>query len=469
MMRGITLHRSEGEMLRRPCSILIAVALALSPGLFAVAGESISPPLKSVAAPTPLKLVTRDGRVFQGQVVAWNRSRLVVEQEGGKRVELQWSDLFASTVFDTYRRTMDSRDPQQWLELGRLLRQLPGGGDHAESALTVAELLDGALADAAAEVRAMPDPPEDAIATAVAAPRPPTPAFEPGPLDAPTDKIGRAAAAADTYTWGDLNPLTHAIHIQNARDFADEVARTLGVRLAEVETEHFLYFTNVPPQQTFHSPRLLDQMYDKACELYGVPRGARLFKGKASVFMFANQQQLKAYTQHFGGPAWAAGFCQTLGDGSVRIVMYQNPDRGYTIHTMLHETAHGVNWRYRSPVPLPPWLEEGIAEWVAANTTGNFRYVRANRRVAADHVRNAWQLGDALFEPPGIQQQWEYGLAYAMVDHLIARDRRAFVELVDRIKDGEDWEDALHNTFRLRSNELLARIGQSIGVPELRR
>src|SRR5690606_16335176 len=107
------------------------------------------------------------------------------------------------------------------------------------------------------------------------------------------------------------------------------------------------------------------------------------------VFMFATQEQLKQYVEHFGGHAWAAGFCQTAGNGSVRIVMFQGDDQGYTTQTMLHETGHGVNWRYRAPVPLPPWIEEGVAEWVASNTTGNFRYVKAKRRIGVEHVRQS--------------------------------------------------------------------------------
>jgi hypothetical protein len=41
--------------------------------------------------------------------------------------------------------------------------------------------------------------------------------------------------------------------------------------------------------------------------------------------------------------------------------------------------------------------------------------------------------------------------------------------MVNRIKDGEPWDAALQQTFRLTPDELITRFGQTIGVTNLRR
>src|SRR5690606_29827200 len=108
--------------------------------------------------------------------------------------------------------------------------------------------------------------------------------------------IAAVDAAGRSPTWGDFPLEREAAYLAETQREADTVAATLGVKLTRVETNHFLYYTNVPPERTYHSPRLLDQMYDKACDLYGLPRGTKLFKGKCPIYMFASREDLQRFT-----------------------------------------------------------------------------------------------------------------------------------------------------------------------------
>lgn len=449
-------------------TITLAAGLALAQAAPAPTAPTHEPaPPTPLAEPVGVKLVTRGGVVTQGEAVAFNTELAVVRLESGAEERVPWSSLFPAGVFQTYRQLMDQKDAQQWLELGRLLRALPGGGEHSDSALQVAEMLDAKLKEDVAAVRAIEAPPESA---ARVEPR----VQGSAPLSAAALRAADAAAPAEgpavdlaQFTWGSASALEQQVFIEEAKLFGAHVAEKLGVQFTAIETKYFIYYTSLPPNMVYQSPLILDQMYDKACELYHIPKGANIFKGKCIVFMFATQGQFKKYVEAFGGHAWAAGFCQNSSTGEVRIVMFQGEDRGYTTQTMLHETVHGVNWRYRRPMVMPPWVEEGVAEWVASNTTGNFRYVNAKKRIGVEHLRQTKQLGASLFEG-GISETWQYGVSYDLVNTLIGRDKDKFVGFINAIKDGQPWEWALQEHYGWTVPDLLEKYGRAIGVPELK-
>ena len=56
------------------------------------------------------------------------------------------------------------------------------------------------------------------------------------------------------------------------------------------ETEHFLFVSNIPPQQVGPYIASLDRMYDWMCQLYGVPRDHKVWLGgKVPIFAFLEQ------------------------------------------------------------------------------------------------------------------------------------------------------------------------------------
>lgn len=438
------------------------------------------------AEPTPLprpivsSFVTRAGETINGEIIAADTAALLVRSGDAVPLRVEWTALPPETTFRLWRQALGETDAGRWIELGRTLKLTPGGVEMSAKALEVAVLLDPATGPRADEVRAMPELPAESVESAAPQDLP----GEQSRPQAPPSNLGSWLALPDAaqmrrsgHTWGDVEGPAAEAAIAQAKAEAAEVEKGLGIKLTLVETEHFLYFTNVPPERTYHSPRLLDQMYDKACDLYGITRGTRLFKGKCPVYMLADRAEFIRFTQVFGGPAWAAGFCQQSTDGSVRIVMFQGEERGYTTHTMLHETMHGVSWRYRAPQFLPPWVEEGVAEWIATNTTGDRRYSLAKRNLGIARLRENPSLGVGMLGAPassdnpggGISEAWQYGIAYDMVATLQKRDPQAFVAFVNALKDGTDVAVAMHDHFGVSFDEFLSRYGRSIGVPNLTR
>ncbi len=79
---------------------------------------------------------------------------------------------------------------------------------------------------------------------------------------------------------------------------------------------------------------------------------------------------------------------------------------------------------------------------------------------------------------------WQYGAAASITDFLLNYDPGAkpgksaakakgtatvnrYRKLIDGIKDGLTWEDALHEAYGLTPAELARAYGQSIGIPDL--
>ena len=78
----------------------------------------------------------------------------------------------------------------------------------------------------------------------------------------------------------------HADALAKSREMVDEVVSLFpGTQL--VETNRFLFVSNIPPQQVGPYIASLDKMYDWMCQLYGVPRDHKVWLGgKAPIFAF---------------------------------------------------------------------------------------------------------------------------------------------------------------------------------------
>ena len=159
---------------------------------------------------------------------------------------------------------------------------------------------------------------------------------------------------------------------QHASAFARQLALVKQTRelfpgraLRSVETRFFLFLTDATPRQIDPLITRLDAMYAKLCEAYVLPPTRNIWLGKCLVVLF----QAKSDLRHFESILMnhrdqrARGYCQYLPDGRVIISGYQG-DSGF-VRTMVHETAHGFQYRYLSSVSAPSWLDEGLAEWVA--------------------------------------------------------------------------------------------------------
>ena len=272
--------------------------------------------------------------------------------------------------------------------------------------------------------------------------------------------------------WPRLSAEEHAAQVAELEAFVTRV-RQVFPALQLSSTHEFLVASDMPAGRLAPFQAALDSMHDSLCDLYGIPRGEPVWRGKCLVFVFEKQADFAAFEGRFMEAALPAAFgvCHQRSDGRVVMACYSGDDASAFAHMLVHETSHGFNHRWKSPVAFPNWLNEGIAEWVGTQVVPACQQVPLKEAKALEYMRTTGSVGPGFFDdrPTAHIQQVQYGIASGLVKMLVTRDRKKFAAFVGGVKEGQGVEEALQNTFRASLGDLLKAYGQSVGVPTLSR
>ncbi len=381
---------------------------------------------------------------------------------------MAWADLSANGVYVTYQALMDKVSGRDWLALGSILLALPDGRAQGDSALQVAVLLDESLAAEADAVRAAAPPQAEsgiqADATGPADRRDSSMAGSPEPL---AISVG-PRHDADGVTWGDVDAARVAELVAMEKAIAQRVSEKLGLELNLIETDYFLFYTDLPPKEAYEWQRLLDLMYQRVSYLLEIPEGVNVFKGKALVFFFKDKQGFVDFEREFyqNSVTYEAGICHQHFSGEVRIAFYQIDDEPQLRQVMVHEAAHGVVHRFRSPRRIDSWLNEGIAEWTAYSVINYKQPFKWKKQQSAEAVKQAGRIDPAFFSDQDFKPDF-YGTSLAMVELLLRRGRPKFIAFIHGIKDGLTWQESLAEHYDMSPDELVRAYGRSIGARDL--
>jgi len=272
--------------------------------------------------------------------------------------------------------------------------------------------------------------------------------------------------------WPPLSAAEHAAQVAELEAFVAEVRQAFP-RLQAGRTHEFLVATDIPAGQMAPFLASLDAMHDFLCDLYGIPRGQPVWKGKCLVVAFLGRDDFLAFEGRFMNTQAgdAHGLCHQRSDGRVVMACHRGDDASAFAHMLVHETSHGFNHRWMSPVGLPNWLNEGIAEWVGMQVVPACRQVPLKEAQAVDFLRARGDPGPDFFSdaPDHHIEAVQYGIASGLVKFLAARDRGRFAAFVQGVKEGQGVEESLRQSFRASLDELVAAYGTAIGVPGLKR
>ena len=268
--------------------------------------------------------------------------------------------------------------------------------------------------------------------------------------------------------WPVLGADEHAAEVAALEAFAARVTEVFP-DLRTTQTHEFIVVTDVPEQQIAASTAALDGMHDVLCDLYGIPRGEPVWKGKCLVFAFLDEEDFIAFERRFMGTVIRGpnGLCHQQDDGRVVMACHRGDDPATFAHLLVHETSHGFNHRWVSPVKLPNWLNEGIAEWVGSKLVASCNQVPLKEAQALAFMRRRGTLGADFFTAANIDPI-QYGIASGMVRFLADRDLKRFGALVRAIKEGVPADEALRDAFGVTTVELAAAYGQALGIPGLK-
>jgi hypothetical protein len=268
--------------------------------------------------------------------------------------------------------------------------------------------------------------------------------------------------------WPELAREAHAAEVARLEAFVEAVQSAFPA-LELHATHEFLVATDIPQREIGPYLANLDSMHDLLCDLYGIPRGEPVWKGKCLVFAFRQEDDFHAFEARFmqaAIPRGVHGLCHQATDGRVVMACHRGNDLDAFAHMLVHETSHGFNHRWMSPERIPNWLNEGLAEWVGTQVVPQSRQVPAKEAQARAFMQQTGSLGPGFLTAPNIQPI-QYGIASQLVKFLVARDRKKFAEFVRGIKEGMTAEESLQAAFQGTLADLVAAFGKAIGAPGL--
>jgi hypothetical protein len=279
---------------------------------------------------------------------------------------------------------------------------------------------------------------------------------------------GKPAEKPNAPAWPELTDAEEKAALAAHKEFLERVAsRFAPLTMQTRETRYFLLLSALPPQHTAMVASHLDAAHAQLCKAFGIKNGDKVWRGKCPVVVFLRPDYFAEFEREFFQrtdiPPQVQGLAHQDSRGDVVVSCYCGADPAYFAGVLVHEMTHGFTHRYKSPERLPAWLDEGIADWSAMAAVPVNKAARGRVRDAVLMARKTRSLGGDFFTSPRISGL-QYGIAAGMVDFMLRSNPKAFGTMIDGIKSGEAWEDALKQSYGVTPPELAARYGMSVGI-----
>lgn len=275
----------------------------------------------------------------------------------------------------------------------------------------------------------------------------------------------RRIGDADPRFWGPLteNQRSEAISAlkKTARKSADDLKHPLHL----CESKCFLLYSDVSENDASRYSSLLERVHAKLIEMFGLEKTENVFRGKALVFIFARIEDYHLFERLCENvdPGGSYGMTHCFGDGLVHMAFYRYPSDSQFNHLLAHETVHGFLHRYRSPVYVVSWVNEGLADSLASELVPNKRRNKMTRGlVRAGLDQHGCALGD-FFTARQIDG-WQYPIAETLCGWMIHHNSHGYLDFINGIKDGQTWEISLKRNFAMTSEQLSSDYGKTMEV-----
>src|SRR4051794_21177718 len=341
--------------------VMAAVVQACFVGQACLAADAAKPdkPVRTV-------VVKADKTRVVGRITSYDDDGLTITDDKNVTQTVKWSDVPAKTAMEVFGLLLPKGRADDWIRAGNVLAQLPDGKPYADHAYDRALRLDLKLKDKI-----------DAARKAAKAAAPAGKVKEAGTSARPSAAVGKDGKELLTeatqpspdseFRWGKLTDEEQADAIKELKAFADGTRKGKAGELRLLETKFFLFYTDLPPTEAENWAGLLDRMYARLAELFAVPKDVNVWRGKALVFVFSKADDSRTFQleSHHTDPGKSAGMCHERSDGFVHIAFYRQPKDLDFAHVLVHESDRGFIHRYRGPVHIASWANEGLAEVIA--------------------------------------------------------------------------------------------------------
>ena len=448
--------------------LFLVLALAALPAAASAQREASTAALRRLDPPRAMFVHPEDGRRLAGHVLAYGPGGLEIRSRDDRHHELAWSDFAPSEVERVYRRLLSRAEQPAplLLELAEVLYGLEGpDSPRAERALRTAVRLDEslepraeALRDAARETAERSDPGDDDAEGAT---------DDPNDTGHGSTHAPRIVGGQQARYWGELSEQVVAESIASRKRFAQDAQRKLDHALALYETEYFLFYSDLPAGEARRWAGLLDRMYERLAELFAIEPEDNIFRGKALILVFRREADYHRFQSQIHGTSsvGSIGLCHGFGDGHVHIAFFRQENQWRFAHVLVHEAVHGFLHRYKTPVHVPSWVNEGLAEYIAGRLVPQSD-VRELRIEHARHKLREFKTFAGMFHAAPIEG-WQYGAALDLTEFMIAQSTRRYADFVEGIKQGLTWEQSLEQRYGAPLDRILDAYRHAHDLPEL--
>jgi hypothetical protein len=425
-----------------------AVALCASAILAAPATQVV------LEHPVQISVHQADHAPLIGRIVDYDAQGFDLLEGKDKTLQIAWSTLDAHNTFLARAALTDPKDAPSWIDLGRDLLALPDGGPWANKAFDRALRIDPKLKEQVAQARA------DAVANTGAA----SGSSDPTAATSDSSSGPRVVGDVRSENWLKSTDAERQEQIKELQDFAAQTAVKLHRPLRAQETKYFLFYSDLPPAEALKWGGLLDRMYDRLAELFAVPHGENIWRGKGLIFVFAKAEDYRQYELQMEGaePGNSAGITNAYGSGMVHIAFYRQENELNFAHVLVHESVHGFLHRYRSPKHIPSWANEGLAETIASELVPDPRRASFIPGLARAGLQSHHGNLEGFFTLPHIVA-WQYPVAETLTIFMIKNGKRNYVDFINGMKDGLTWKESLEQRYKVELPRLVDAYGRSMG------
>lgn len=394
-----------------------------------------------ISTPVPIRVRTVDGRLMEGLCDGFSEVSISLLTHGGRvSTGMRWTELKPADQWAVAEKVQaEDRNPANWLRIAKVFLRQPECAALAEQAFAQVTK-HGAAPELVTQARKQV-----------------------------ADEQARAAAAAKVAAeapkvWPKLTPQQQQQAVADLKQLAATLPRSTATPMIAVETPLFLVYTDLTRTDAARAAAMLDQLYARLAQLFGVEKGANIWAGKAMVILFKRIEDFRTFETNVMKTDMKenkTGYCHWWDDGRVLIAAFRSSHPQEFSHLLVHETVHGFVHRHRSPVEMPSWLGEGLAEVIAAELVPQPHPARL-RRLQAQATLRSGPPGDAFFKAQQIAND-QYAVAEALTAFLIARDSAAYVRFVNSVKDRVTVDEAIEKEFGMPRAKLVDEFVKAMG------
>lgn len=223
---------------------------------------------------------------------------------------------------------------------------------------------------------------------------------------------------------------------------------------------HALLSSDEPRRDLMDIGLQIDALVAELNQVFSQPRGLQVFGPRAAILVCSqSKNHERIVVDVFDRPLEPALFKPLGLDHSGVVLCVDGSDIKSVMPALRHTLVHAWMHRHRSPRRPPPWFNEGLAHamaWWRASPSD-----QPWRSAAVAHLRTP-DAAETLLKRPYASGHWsidgvDTAAAGLLVRRLMEERREEIMNWIERIKRGEDAEEAFVESMGASPQEVMAR------------